>query len=71
MDNQRILNKYQKPNADGQIATHCIHFNNSFKSRNQDTCLINYTYDSQLLQECEILNGQFCDCYKEGNGYEI
>ena len=72
-DNPRILQRYRTPNIDGQIAIQCVHFNNSFKKDLSQTCSINQTFDDLVgtLQTCEVLNGQFCDCFQRGYGYEV
>lgn len=71
-DNPKMLKRYHIPNADGQIATQCVMFNHSFKKDLSQTCSINQTMDDLIgtLQTCEVLNGQFCDCFQRGIGYE-
>lgn len=64
-DNPEIIRKYKIPNADGQIATKCVHFNHSMLKRNytKDTCSCHSTKEKIVLTDCVILDGQFCDCY--------
>ena len=71
MDNPIILKHYMTPNADGQIAEYCIYFNNSFYKHDRDTCSVNASQSNDYQYSvCEVLNGQYCDCYSKGISYQ-
>lgn len=70
-DNPKILQHYLTPNADGQIGEYCIYFNNSFYKNDRMTCSVNVmNNEAEEYSVCEVLKGQFCDCYSKGISYQ-